>query len=366
MLPEIIINGRFLCQRTTGVQRVSREFTLAADKLLEEGNFPNLKIRLIAPMGADFTPLKLKKIKTEHLPGGQGYRWEQIFLARRVGKQPLISLGNTAPLSSLFRNPNVGVMLHDQSYRLYPKDYSLMYRVAHAAIEYLILRKASPLFTVSQTEASFIGASHSAVTRDIVVAANGSWIEDEIVKIRPIGAGKNSFGLYVGGFSKRKNFEGAFAAATALAEAGSDFIFVGQPNAESEALFLSISPEIRRRIKFIGYVDNDELINLYRSAAFLLYPSFYEASGLPPSEAMIFGCPVIVSDLPVMHERCGDAALYCDPHDTSSIIAQVKRIIGDPELAALLSERGHSHAQRFTWRSQAITILQAVIENFPK
>lgn len=362
---EVLINGRFLVQRATGVQRVSREFTIAADQLIAEGGFPDLALRLVAPEGADFVSLGLRAITTEHLPGGSGYRWEQVALARRTGTGALISLGNTAPMVSLLRSRRIAVMIHDQSYRLFPNDYSRSYRLVHAIMDRIILARAQPLFTVSATEAATIRAGNHGLTREIVVAPNGSWIADADpgpIASRPV----QGFGLSVGGFTDRKNFSGVFQAAVALAEHGVAFRFVGAPSAEAEAMLARTSDAVRSRIRYLGYVDNDTLIDLYRNAAFLLYPSFYEASGLPPSEAMTFGCPVVVSDLPVMHERCGDAALYCDPHDVGSIVAAASRIIDDPVLAADLAIRGHARAQGFTWRRQAEIILEGVMSGLER
>lgn len=356
---EVLINGRFLVQPATGVQRVSREFTMAADRLLSEGRFPGLALRLVAPEGADFTSLQLRAIATEHLTAGNGYRWEQLALARRTGDRVLISLGNAAPIPSLIRNRHIAVMIHDQSYKLFPKDYSRAYRLAHSAMDRVILARARPLFTVSETEAAAIRAGNPGLTREIVVAPNGSWIEDAGPKVVPARPAQG-FGLSVGGFADRKNFRGAFHTAVALAERGTEFRFVGAPSAEAKRMLAQASGAARSRIRYLGYVDNDSLAELYQRAAFLLYPSFYEASGLPPSEAMTFGCPVVVSDLPVMHERCGDAALYCNPYDITSIVAAVSRIIDDPVLATDLSIRGHRRTQAFTWRRQAETILDAV------
>ena len=97
------------------------------------------------------------------------------------------------------------------------------------------------------------------------------------------------------------------------------------------------------QIRYLYYVDNPALIDLYRSGTFLLYPSFYEASGLLHNEAMTFDCPVVVSDLPVMHEPCGDAALYCDPHDIASIV----------DTTTSVAERGYLQANQFTLKNQA-------------
>ena len=61
-------------------------------------------------------------------------------------------------------------------------------------------------------------------------------------------------------------------------------------------------------------VSTDELVELYRSAAALVFPSLYEGFGLPPLEAMACGCPVAVSRVASLPEVCGDAAVYFDPH----------------------------------------------------
>lgn len=358
---EILINGRFLVQPQTGVQRVSREFTMAADRLLASGAFPAMKLRLIAPQGADFAPLGLTEIATEHLSGGSSYFWEQLSLVRGAGGQPLISLGNSAPIVSLLTSKRVAVMIHDQSYRLFPGDYSRGYRFAHSLMDRVILRRAMPLFTVSHTEAAAIRAANPSMVAKLVVAPNGSWIRDAATPPAARTA-CGGFGLSVGGFSHRKNFAGAFRTAVALAERGVGFRFVGAPTLEAQAMLANAGDAVRRHVHYLGYVSNVELAKLYNEAAFLLFPSFYEASGLPASEAMHFGCPVITSDLAVMRERCGDSALYCDPHDATAMITAALQILENPSLAADLSSRGRHRAAIFTWQAQAEIILRSVAE----
>jgi glycosyltransferase involved in cell wall biosynthesis len=68
-----------------------------------------------------------------------------------------------------------------------------------------------------------------------------------------------------------------------------------------------------------GRVSDDELVDLYRRAAALVFPSLYEGFGQPPLEAMACGCPVAVSDLPPLREVCGGAAVYFDPLDPDDI-----------------------------------------------
>ena len=64
---------------------------------------------------------------------------------------------------------------------------------------------------------------------------------------------------------------------------------------------------------------------------------------------MACGCPVIVSDIPALRERCGDAAIYCDPADINSIITSVIRLMDDGALRSKLSSVGYERAAKFSW-----------------
>jgi glycosyltransferase involved in cell wall biosynthesis len=100
-----------------------------------------------------------------------------------------------------------------------------------------------------------------------------------------------------------------------------------------------------------GNVGLDELADLYRRAACLVFPSLYEGFGLPPLEAMASGCPVAASDLPAIREVCGDAAVLFDPHDPEAIADGVARAL---DAGDALRERGLARAARFTWEACAL------------
>jgi glycosyltransferase involved in cell wall biosynthesis len=93
-----------------------------------------------------------------------------------------------------------------------------------------------------------------------------------------------------------------------------------------------------------GHVSAEELVDLYRSAACLVFPSLYEGFGLPPLEAMACGCPVAGSNAASLPEVCGDAAEYFDPTSAEDMAAAVLRA-----LDGHLVERGLARAAGFTW-----------------
>lgn len=98
-----------------------------------------------------------------------------------------------------------------------------------------------------------------------------------------------------------------------------------------------------------GWVDADELARLYASASGYVFPTLFEGFGLPVLEAMAAGCPVVGSDLPVLHEVGGDAMVYVDPTSAASIADGVRRVAGDPALQRQLRQAGLARAAGHTW-----------------
>ncbi len=105
-----------------------------------------------------------------------------------------------------------------------------------------------------------------------------------------------------------------------------------------------------RGVETRGRVSDAELIELYRSAAALVFPSLYEGFGQPPLEAMACGCPVAVSDVGPLPEVCGDAAVYFDPTDSEDV---ARGIVEALDRGSELVGRGLERARRFTWEECA-------------
>jgi glycosyltransferase involved in cell wall biosynthesis len=97
-------------------------------------------------------------------------------------------------------------------------------------------------------------------------------------------------------------------------------------------------------------VSPDELVELYRTAAALVFPSLHETFGLPPLEAMASGCPVVCSNVGSLPEVCGDAARYFDPASPEEIAAAILEVLAAPNE---LTAAGLARAERFRWESSA-------------
>jgi glycosyltransferase involved in cell wall biosynthesis len=86
---------------------------------------------------------------------------------------------------------------------------------------------------------------------------------------------------------------------------------------------------------------------IYQSATAMIYPSVFEGFGIPILEAMASGIPVITSNLSCMPEVGGDAAIYIDPYQPTTIAAAMTKISQDPIEAISLRQKGIEQAKRF-------------------
>jgi glycosyltransferase involved in cell wall biosynthesis len=102
-------------------------------------------------------------------------------------------------------------------------------------------------------------------------------------------------------------------------------------------------------VEAVGRVADDELVDLYRSASALVFPSLYEGFGAPPLEAMACGCPVACSTAGALPEIVGDAAALFDPRSAEAIADGIERALADETLP----QRGIERAAGFTWEASA-------------
>ncbi len=114
------------------------------------------------------------------------------------------------------------------------------------------------------------------------------------------------------------------------------------------------------RIKFLGFVPNQDLAALYRHAKLYVFPSFYEGFGIPMLEAMSCGIPVICSNRSSLPEIGGHAILSFDPDYPADIAAKIIKVLSDPHLAEVMVERGLQRASLFSWERHIQILLETV------
>lgn len=367
---KIYINSRFLTQYTTGVQRYAQELVKALDVLIDRGEISpdQYKITLLAPTKGLIHDLKLKHIPTKRVGILSGHAWEQLELPIFSRDGLLFCPGNTAPFFSLFGTQKTVVSIHGLAYLFFPQAYSASFRFVYNMIIPWVLRYADAVITVAKTEKSTVLQKYPFAKGRIHSVHNGGLPNDDLFveELESLGKIKNIFGdylLFVGSMSKGKNLQGLLDALRYVKNEQIKLVIVGNVGRSFAETQLKVSPEIARRLEFIGHVSDPKVLaGLYQGAKALVFPSFYEGFGIPPLEAMACGCPVIVSDAASMPEVCMDAALYCNPYEPKDIAEKINIVLSNSDIECQMRGKGLLRARTFTWKKCASETFKVIKE----
>jgi glycosyltransferase involved in cell wall biosynthesis len=222
--------------------------------------------------------------------------------------------------------------VHDVLFQTNPEWFTAAERLYLGAIPRLS-RRAAVIATSSQHEADRIRRLNPAVRQ---VEAVGLAISTELAgarQRRPAGLPDvASFALTVSRLNVRKNLDRLINAAAAPGVSTPDcpLVVVGEPEGRTAALSAAARAAVDRgAVLFLDRVDDETLAWLYAHAAVFCYLSLDEGFGLPPLEALHFGAPLLVSDIPVFRETCGDRGRYVDPYDERAIAAALRDMLAD-------------------------------------
>lgn len=119
---------------------------------------------------------------------------------------------------------------------------------------------------------------------------------------------------------------------------------------------------LRGRVRFPGYVAEDDKAALISGARAFVYPSLYEGFGFPVLEAQSCGVPLLTSRTSSLPEVAGDGALLVDPLDVEAIAAGLERLLTDEDLRRSLVAAGTENLTRFSW-ARTGEVIGDVIEN---
>lgn len=170
------------------------------------------------------------------------------------------------------------------------------------------------------------------------------------------------FLLYVGHLEPRKNLARLIQAYFRLRtsrEIKHKFVVLGQSSHGFKALMEKVTKSsFTGDVIFTGYVVEEDLPAIYSLADLLAFPSLYEGFGLPLTEAMACGTPVVTSNVSALPEVAGDAAILVNPYSVQAIADGIVKVLDDEELRLELVERGLQRVKAFSATKAADAIYQ--------
>ena len=362
---KLSINGRFLSQSLTGVQRYAAEIVKAMDHLLASGEAPQQLLdaewQILAPPNAQALA-GLRRIQVKQVGTLQGHAWDQIDLARAAAGTRLVSLANSGPV--LHRDHFV--VLHDAQVFKRPDFFSWRYLALHRTLGHLLARIAT-IATVSTFSRNELAEVLSLDPASIPVVPNSAEhfasVDPDFSIVESLHLEPYRFFLFVGSMTKNKNVDTAIRAAERLGRADFPLVVVGGDNSK---VFGGGAAESRTGIVIAGRLKDEEIAALFARAAAFVFPSLYEGFGIPPLEAMYFACPVIASSAAAVRETCADAAAYFDPLNADELSARMHERIDLGRISPAEQERQRQRLATYSWAKSAAAMLEVLAEPAPQ
>jgi glycosyltransferase involved in cell wall biosynthesis len=355
----LYINGKFLAQRITGVQRFAHGVVKALDRSLKVKPCA-CKVEILLPPSA--TPIDGLEVICQRRVGRDGRSlslWEQIDLPINSRNGSLVCLSGSAPFFSHKCIPTI----HDAAIYLYPNAYSKIF-VAWYRVLFALRAKCSPLvLTVSANSALELGLYLPSTAYRVVPNSAEHIVnkpsDSSVLRFLDLKPGR--FLLAVGSLNPTKNFSALINAYSKSSLADQfPLVIVGAINRD---VFSIESTDIDHpNVLWAGSIPDTQLRALYENAEVFVFPSMYEGFGIPPLEAMMCGCPVVASYASSIPEVCEDAAHYFDPHNPHEIIAAIQYVLQNNSYKRSLIEKGRRRALEFSWENSAKLLRSALVE----
>ncbi len=340
---KIIINGKFMSQNITGVQRYAREILLELDKIISS----NMQIILAVNSEAKDIP-KYENIKVVQVGKLKGSLWEQICLPLYVikNKAKCVNLCNMMPILT----PHI-VVIHDINFKVNPKFYSKKFSLWYRLAFCLSIKRINKIITVSEFSKKEIIKNYGIKSDRITVIPN-AWqhfqrIEFDENALSKYDLEKKKYYFAMSSMAPNKNFK--WIAAAAKNNPNKIFAVSGSIN---KKVFGNIFDfDIPSNLKFLGYVSDEEAKTLMRDCKAFLFPTFYEGFGIPPLEALSVDAKVVVSDASCMREIFGDSVFYVDPHEYNADLNNFKQPKSS-DIKKTLS--------KYSWKSSSEKLMKSI------
>lgn len=303
--------------------------------------------------------------------------WEQIVLPGLIGAHNIDLLHCPMNILPLFADCAKVVTLIDTQYFQNPDHFSFLRRNYLKHMMRMSLSKANGVITISEAVKEEVRKClQNGDHRDVKVIHFGLdpcfRVIDDLDKIEGVKQKygiKGKYMLFPGYPHYRKNIPRLIAAFKEVVDVLAEpltFVIAGEMGTDDtdvEAIHHAIDTHaLHSRVLFAGYVpgiclrggeEELSMALLMNGAELMVYPSLYEGFGLPVLEAMACGTPALVSDIPVMREVAGDAAVFVNPYDVSDIARGLREGLTDAALRAEVTRKGLERSKDFRWVTHA-------------
>ena len=300
--------------------------------------------------------------------------WEQLAQPWQLEGLNLVhELAFVAPV--IMPRPFV-VTIYDLTFMRYPQRLPRARRLYLRLLTGLSCKRARRVIAISQSTADdlvmLLGVPRERI--DLAIPGVDSRFcplpADAVTDWRNRQGLPERFLLFVGTLEPRKNLTvllQAYAALPAADRAACHLVIAGGKGWMSEPIYRAIDDfGLSSTVHMPGFISDEDLVWWYNAAEAFVYPSVFEGWGLPVTEAMACGKPVLVSNVSSLPEAVGDTGLSIAPHDVAAWTDALARCIHDRAWRAEQGDRARRRAGQFTWTrtaEQTVASYQKALES---
>ena len=357
---RLYINGRFLMQELTGVNRFAYEMCRALHN-------QNVDFELLCPHDKIKSCYNIDGFRIRYCGFGYSHIWEQIALPIYFnhirGKKLLLNFTSLSPIMVRCKY----MTIHDMAYRVNPSWFSKSYSLLYRFLTPLSAKTALRIITVSEFSKKEIIRWLGIDEKKISVIYNAvPNMFMEYLRESNVSLTSERYVLAVSSLDPRKNFINLLKAFALIDEPNLKLYVIGGENPIYRTSIASLSNSTNQKnVTWLGRVSDQELVQYYKNAEAFIYPSLYEGFGIPPLEAMACKTAVIASDIPPHREVCGDVAEYFNPRDSQNIAQKLSILIKDKAKIEKLKLLGPNQAAKFSWERSAQQLSNLIEQDYP-
>ncbi|MBL7022084.1 glycosyltransferase family 4 protein [Patescibacteria group bacterium] len=292
--------------------------------------------------------------------------WTHICLSFELLLHPVDKLffSNAVPLIT---RGEVIATIHDLGFIKNPELYHPLERVYQKVSHNIAIKRADKILAISEATKADIIKYYPKAESKIKVIYNG-WDDKEF---KPITEDKKQFIkhkynlpdrylLYIGRIETKKNIQNLVKGFNTIKDSSWPLVLAGRPGNYGFDEIKKLAGN-NKKIIFLGYIPQEDYKLLIGAASIFVFPSKFEGFGIPILEAMGSGVPVLCSDIPVLHEVGGDAAVFFDPDSVEDIAMNIDMLIRGSAKRQELIKLGLDKSREFSWEKCAKETLKYIL-----
>lgn len=305
-MPKYVINGLFLTQQITGIQRYAYEICRELDRLAAGKH-----IKILTPRSFEPGIIRFQNMKITRYGKLEGILWEQIDLRDYLKRSGALCV-NFCNVTPLFVPPGI-TAVHDLMFKMFPTYFTTIRnkisRYWHTFQAGYAIKHERQILCTSVFTQKVLEEEYPCARGKVTVTPAGwqhvlRYKEDKGWQEKYPFLKPGCFFFSMATRAKNKNGQWVYQAAK------------NNPKLEFAVAGKSYDPEASHQLAnlhMLGYIPDEDACALMKNCKAFLFPSRYEGFGIPPLEALALGAEIIVSHTSALPEVFGRSAHYIDP-----------------------------------------------------